>query len=424
MPLSLLIMAFPPLYDTRETADYMRESFIWHWRRATRPPCPLPEDYHVLCPHFSLPEAERAAADFELPKMVCATFYATLLNEAVELGVVRSFIVEGLKSFLMGLRLTMDYMIWAMRQLDWGPLEVWLGDNVRRLQKAQATQPANSLASLVLVDNPSRGRTTSFPAFWDIVHATEYVRDNLRWSVRESSSLRSNLLPLHFMAYYFEFDHIVVMQFAHAIHIPQMMQAIFYAMVINDAVELRLIKKETRESLMLDLQELRWDIIEAWLLSIEDKLKDAQVPRLVETVYNPRPHPVVTSRLRDAPPLSSDEEDKWQRQSPPPTSGLQTSCWLRVRKVIPVPLQAHLNQRPRWPPLVLALPRGEHPPPLLMDHRDIRPRGSINDHLVPRSVFFPGKSVPKKKGRYPVEPVLKIVMEGPEFLGAPARLDP
>jgi len=35
----------------------------------------------------------------------------------------------------------------------------------------------------------------------------------------------------------------------------------------------------------LDLQELRWDIIQAWLLSIEDKLKDAQVPRLVETVH-------------------------------------------------------------------------------------------------------------------------------------------
>ncbi|KAJ8429207.1 hypothetical protein Cgig2_012335 [Carnegiea gigantea] len=48
-------------------------------------------------------------------------------------------------------------------------------------------------------------------------------------------------------------------------------------MVINDATKLRLIRRVTGESLMLDLRKLRWDIIEAWLLSIEDKLKDAQV---------------------------------------------------------------------------------------------------------------------------------------------------
>jgi len=54
-----------------------------------------------------------------------------------------------------------------------------------------------------------------------------------------------------------------------------MVQAIFYAIVINDAAELRLTRRETGASLMLDLQELRWDVIEAWLLSIADKLKDA-----------------------------------------------------------------------------------------------------------------------------------------------------
>ncbi|KAJ8447059.1 hypothetical protein Cgig2_025436 [Carnegiea gigantea] len=84
-------------------------------------------------------------------------------------------------------------------------------------------------------------------------------------------------LPLHFTAYCPEFDHIMVMQFAHAAHIPEMVQAILYAIVINDAAKLRLIRRETKESLMLDLRKLRWDIIEAWLLSIEDKLKDTQV---------------------------------------------------------------------------------------------------------------------------------------------------
>ncbi|KAJ8438390.1 hypothetical protein Cgig2_006308 [Carnegiea gigantea] len=93
-PISPFIIAFPPLYGTREMTDYVREYFIWRWRRATSPPRPLPEDYHVLYPHFSLPEAEGAAADFELPEMVQTTFYATLLNEAVELDVMHGFIPE------------------------------------------------------------------------------------------------------------------------------------------------------------------------------------------------------------------------------------------------------------------------------------------------------------------------------------------
>ena len=41
-----------------------------------------------------------------------------------------------------------------------------------------------------------------------------------------------------------------------------MVQAIFYAMVINGVAKLRLIRRETEESLMLDLRKLKWDIIE------------------------------------------------------------------------------------------------------------------------------------------------------------------
>jgi len=109
----------------------------------------------------------------------------------------------------------------------------------------------------VLAGSLSRGRTTSFPLFQDTVQAAEYVRDNLRWSRRESSSLHPNLFPLYFTVYCPEFDHIMTMRFAHAAHIPEMVQAIFYAMVINNAVELRPIRSEIRESLMLDLQKLR-----------------------------------------------------------------------------------------------------------------------------------------------------------------------
>ncbi|KAJ8420761.1 hypothetical protein Cgig2_030937 [Carnegiea gigantea] len=134
------IMAFPPLYDSMEMVDYVRESFIWCWRRATCLPRPLLEDYCDLCSRFSLPEAKRAAADFELPEMVQATFHAMLLNDAVELGVVRGFIADDLKSTLVGLR--------------WTCFEAWMSRTSHELREPQLRQRT------VVVE--ARGRSDSW----------------------------------------------------------------------------------------------------------------------------------------------------------------------------------------------------------------------------------------------------------------------
>ncbi|KAJ8421645.1 hypothetical protein Cgig2_019218 [Carnegiea gigantea] len=102
--ISPVSMAFPLIYNTREMADNVRESFIWRWRSASRLPRPFPEDLHFLFPCFSLSKAEGAAADFKLPDIVQATFYVMLLNEAVEMGVVHDFTAESMKSSFIGLR--------------------------------------------------------------------------------------------------------------------------------------------------------------------------------------------------------------------------------------------------------------------------------------------------------------------------------
>ncbi|KAJ8444450.1 hypothetical protein Cgig2_005972 [Carnegiea gigantea] len=121
-----------PSYSQYERDGQLRkETFIWHWRSASRPPRPLPEDFHVLCPCFSLDEAEGAAAEFELPKIVQATFYAMLLNEAVKLGVAHEYMADSMKSSLVGLR--------------WPTFEVWMDCMDCVVREAQLYRPADEV---------------------------------------------------------------------------------------------------------------------------------------------------------------------------------------------------------------------------------------------------------------------------------------
>ncbi|KAJ8425245.1 hypothetical protein Cgig2_015852 [Carnegiea gigantea] len=69
-------------------ADHVRETFKWHLRATSHPPRPLPEDYRDLCPGFILSDAEEAAHDFNILEIVQATFYAMVVNDAVELFVM------------------------------------------------------------------------------------------------------------------------------------------------------------------------------------------------------------------------------------------------------------------------------------------------------------------------------------------------
>ncbi|KAJ8436120.1 hypothetical protein Cgig2_001147 [Carnegiea gigantea] len=105
-------MAFPPTHSTREMANYVRETFTWCWRSASRPPRPLPADFNVLCPCFSLAEAEAAVAESELSEIIQVTFYAILLNKILELVVVHEYTAERMRSLLVGLR--------------WSTFEVWM----------------------------------------------------------------------------------------------------------------------------------------------------------------------------------------------------------------------------------------------------------------------------------------------------------
>ncbi|KAJ8427425.1 hypothetical protein Cgig2_019037 [Carnegiea gigantea] len=127
----LKMYGIPPDLQHKADGQYVRDSFIRCWRNTSRPPRPSPEDFHALCPRFSLSEAEGAAVDFELLEIVQMTFYDMLLIEAVELGVAHNFTAESMKSSLVGLR--------------WSTFEVWMGCLDQVLRAAQLQRPIDEV---------------------------------------------------------------------------------------------------------------------------------------------------------------------------------------------------------------------------------------------------------------------------------------
>jgi len=158
---------FPNFASTEQAAEYIRDNLHWTLRESSAPNLgPLPLDYDGLCPRFDLGVVARYAHESNIPEMMQAIFYAMVVHDAAELGISH--------------RLTMNCVMWAMRKLDWGPVESWLGDTDRRLKKAHASRLANPSVGPAPLGGLMGRRTTSFPTFQNTMNAAEYVRDNLR----------------------------------------------------------------------------------------------------------------------------------------------------------------------------------------------------------------------------------------------------
>ncbi|KAJ8421108.1 LOW QUALITY PROTEIN: hypothetical protein Cgig2_009237 [Carnegiea gigantea] len=83
---------------------FIMETFKWHVRGTERPPESLPENYNDLCLYFDLSMAEEATQDFRIPEMTQVVFYAIVVSEDLELGIVNRDLAEHLKSSLEDLR--------------------------------------------------------------------------------------------------------------------------------------------------------------------------------------------------------------------------------------------------------------------------------------------------------------------------------
>ncbi|KAJ8429185.1 hypothetical protein Cgig2_028758 [Carnegiea gigantea] len=180
----------------------------------------------------------------------------------------------------------------------------------------------------------------------------------------------------------------MAMQFAHTTHVLEMVQAISYTVVINYVAKVRLSRRDAMGCMMADPQELRWDIAEAWLLSIDERLRDTQVPRLVKVVYNPQPRPEATRGNPFSAPISP--------KSVAEAASTSTSSSLRETSS--------------------SSSDGSS--------RHSSSEGASTSPSSHKGPSTPGNLVLKRKGRSLVGPIPEIVAEGPEFPGAPTRSNP
>ena len=89
-----------------------------------------------------------------------------------------------------------------------------------------------------------------------------------------------------------------------------MVQAAFYAMVLNDAAQLGLSCRIDMNSMMSVLRYLNWAVIETWLWRNELRLRRDQIPYLANPPADPAANsdPVEDSGFSDALLTSSGEE--------------------------------------------------------------------------------------------------------------------
>ncbi|KAJ8426886.1 hypothetical protein Cgig2_002734 [Carnegiea gigantea] len=213
------------------------------------------------------------------------------------------------------------------------------------------------------------------------------------------------------------------MQFAQATHIPEMVQAVFYAMVINDAARLRLIRRETGESLVSDLWKLRWGVIEAWLLG--DVLEGLAGPQ-AEGRHSQFPSlpAFIDGRVVAGVPERINVRRMAKTKS---TRRIRSPDELLAKSTQGNPCSAPSSSKPgaEVASTSSSSTSGEASSSSSSDSssRSSSSEGVSTSSSSPEGPSTPGESVLKRKGRAPEGLVAEIVVEGPEFPEAPTCSD-
>ncbi|KAJ8426990.1 hypothetical protein Cgig2_033848 [Carnegiea gigantea] len=236
-------MGFPCLLTTGKMALYIVENFDWYRRKAAFPPLPLLSDYKDLCPYFNLTVAEEAAQDFDLLEMTQAIFYAMVVNEALELGVVSKDLAEHLKSVCDGTCVkfgcsSTNTPLCGRNTID-RPIKEGDLDREREIGVLER----GSALFFIMV----------FPPFLDTEEMADHVRQTFKWNLR-GASCSPRPLPKEYRDLCPSFTLADAKEAARDFDIPEMIEASFYAMVVDDALELGVISRDMAGALKLALE--------------------------------------------------------------------------------------------------------------------------------------------------------------------------
>ena len=94
-----------------------------------------------------------------------------------------------------------------------------------------------------------------FPNFVSAEQAVDYVRETFKWHLR-GAARSPRPLPENYHKLCPHFNLLVAEEAAQDFRIPEMIQAVFYAMVVNKAIELGVLSSDLAEHLKLCLKGL------------------------------------------------------------------------------------------------------------------------------------------------------------------------
>ncbi|KAJ8429347.1 hypothetical protein Cgig2_008794 [Carnegiea gigantea] len=243
-------MAFPRFLDTEAMSEFVICHFQWNRRGKAFPPSPFPKDFRSLCPDFDLTTTEQAAAQYELPEVPQVIFYAMLLNEAEKLGVLHGPRVWSLEV--------------ALTELRCGAFEscIWLFDD--QVYEARFRPQGNS----------GEGARAGVRERW----LTTLGRPS------PGAGGTPRPLPEDFNVLCSCFSLVEAEAAAAESGMPEIIQATFYAMLLNEMLELGAIHEYTAEKMGSLLEGLRWSDFEVWMCIMDDVIRGAQLCHQLDEV--------------------------------------------------------------------------------------------------------------------------------------------
>ena len=123
----------------------------------------------------------------------------------------------------------------------------------------------------------------AFPLIRNTRKMALYLRETLGWH-RRNATRPPRPLPEDFSGLCRDFSLSEAEQAAAELGLPELVQATFYAMLLNDVVEFGAAHEFTGDEMKSVLMDLKWSSFEKWIYCMDDFLRVAQQNRPADEI--------------------------------------------------------------------------------------------------------------------------------------------